>query len=571
MSEFQKIWKENYSSLDFQKNVFEEKGINNGGVRETSADNTSYRNKLKKILKDTFELIEQSKKAIKFYQDSYGEGGYGSYQNGNYGGGDEAEKSFNSIDFSFMIEKAYPVDENGNRIKVEYSNFTKEANEGDINLDKMYIEGIASTTNVDHDQERMSQDAMNEMVNQINVDGVPLMSEHMKTWDAKLGDIFKAWMDERNQLHIKAKLDKDSSKAVDLYKALRKGLQVGLSVAGIVKRSAQEFVENLGKKIKTFYNVALKEISVTNRPSNFDTWIIAKGQKGSLEEHFFGKPHRFYEEYLQNYPSLNWQFQIAKSVAEVSKDIMPEENKKEEIKAVEEKAVKPKEDTTTDETKTDKKEEKKAMDTTTSTTEDTSTKCNKSQDEMHKEMLDAFGKMGLSFDSLAKEIQNLLKQGIGKENQDSETSVAGQRTTSTTTDKKKEIKEKAVEEKKVETTTTDTTTKSQEKEDFVTKGDLATIMAREIEKKLAENGQRLIGPVKEVIEKMMSTPNKRKGIASENAYMVEKKFAGNPDGNNEGAENKGEEEIQKDMKDEKIGFQDFFKKHFSTFKLENEK
>jgi len=453
---------------------------------------------------------------------------------------------------------------------------------------------------------------------QINSEGVPLMSEHQKTWDAKLGEVVAAWMDDRDQLHIKAKLDKDSSRAVDLYKALKKGLQVGLSVAGVVKRSAHELVESLGKRLKTFYDVALKEISVTNRPSNFDTWIIAKGQTGSLEGHLFEKPHRFYEEYLQNYPSLDWQFEIAKSVAEVSKD-MPEEIKKDEAAPVpggEGGAEAPVETPAPVEAPVSAPEAAPVV--------ESAPVVEAAPVVEEKSVAKAMSDFAKEFNSLATEIRNLLKQSAGKATQDSETSTAGEKakkavdtstttteekakkpmeTTTSTEEKAKKPADETTTSKECATTTTteekakkpaetsttstmeekmaakkpakDDDTSTEDTDDETTKSiklhTLAQTMAEELQKRYIKKGRRIMGPLVDEIEKMLQEPKARKGIASETAYKIEKGFVGNPEEVN-GVEKSTEvEEVEKDLKDKEVGFKDFFKKHYSTFKEEGDK
>src|SRR3990172_6785786 len=88
--------------------------------------------------------------------------------------------------FVFYIEKAVPTEENN----------------------ELFVEGIASTTNVDHDNERMSEHALKQMASIVNSESVPLRIEHQKGDGAIVGKVFKAWIDERNQLWIKAMLDK---------------------------------------------------------------------------------------------------------------------------------------------------------------------------------------------------------------------------------------------------------------------------------------------------------------------------------------------------------------------------
>jgi len=159
-----------------------------------------------------------------------------------------------SFPFTFFIEKAI-------------------ATETD---EDMIIEGVASTTNIDHDDERMSQEALRAMEAMINENGVPLRVEHQKDDNAIIGKVFKAWVDERNQLHIQARLDKSHPVSPILHNSMKSGVKMGLSVGGIVKRAVREFAESVGGMVKTFYDVALQEVSVTPRPANYDSWLIAK-------------------------------------------------------------------------------------------------------------------------------------------------------------------------------------------------------------------------------------------------------------------------------------------------------
>lgn len=140
----------------------------------------------------------------------------------------------------------------------------------------LIIEGIASTTNVDHDKERMSKDALHAMEAAINKEGVPLRVEHHKEDSAIIGRVYKAWVDERNQLHVRARLDKAHPVSPILHHSMKSGTKMGLSVGGVVKRAMKEFVESVGGMVKTFYDVALNEVSVTPRPANYDSWLVAK-------------------------------------------------------------------------------------------------------------------------------------------------------------------------------------------------------------------------------------------------------------------------------------------------------
>lgn len=150
--------------------------------------------------------------------------------------------------FTFWIEKATATEHNG----------------------KMVVEGVASTGNVDHDKERMSQSALMAMVDVVNQQGVPLRIEHSQKDNAIVGVVNKGWLDDRGQFWIRAELDPSHMAAPILYNALKSGGRYGLSVGGFVKRAVEEMVEGVGHAVKTFYDIVLDEVSITQHPSNYD-------------------------------------------------------------------------------------------------------------------------------------------------------------------------------------------------------------------------------------------------------------------------------------------------------------
>ncbi len=194
--------------------------------------------------------------------------------------------------FTFHIEKAVATDED----------------------DQLIIEGIASTTNIDHDNERMSYDALRDMESAINEKSVPLRVEHSKEDSAIIGNVFKAWVDERNQLHIRASLDKSHPVSSILHHSMKSGVKMGLSVGGIVKRAVKEYADSVGKMVKTFYDVALSEVSVTPRPANYDAYVVAKGiAKNEVEAEQF-RDTAVYSDFLFQNPQLDYLRVFAKSV-----------------------------------------------------------------------------------------------------------------------------------------------------------------------------------------------------------------------------------------------------------------
>lgn len=218
--------------------------------------------------------------------------------------------------------------------------YIEKAEASEVEKD-LILEGIASTTNIDHDNERMSKEALRAMEAAINKDGVPLRVEHQKDNDAIIGRVFKAWVDDRNQLHIQARLDKSHPVSSILHSSMKQGAKMGLSVGGIVKRAMKEFAESAGGLVKTFYDVALQEVSVTPRPANYDSWLVAKSIARDVDEaERFSENLGLRREFLLENSQLDYLQAFAKSIPdkawrkvespEINKDINNMPIKKEE-------------------------------------------------------------------------------------------------------------------------------------------------------------------------------------------------------------------------------------------------
>jgi HK97 family phage prohead protease len=218
--------------------------------------------------------------------------------------------------FEFYIEKAMATEEDG----------------------KLIVEGIASTVNVDHDNERMAMDALKSMASMVNDQGVPLRYEHNAEKAAIIGNVYKAWVDSRNQLWIRAAIDASHPAGPMLHENLKKGSKYGLSVGGRVRNAVREMVESTGKMVKTFYDVVLDEVSVTRKPANYDAWLFAKSIKAKDADvsPYYDSP--MYNKFLFENPKLDYLVQFAKSVPDnkwekisnlVNKDMSKEDNKEE--------------------------------------------------------------------------------------------------------------------------------------------------------------------------------------------------------------------------------------------------
>jgi len=147
------------------------------------------------------------------------------------------------------------------------------------------LTGIASTTGVDKDEERMSEDALKQMVKDIKTMGVNLFGNHEHNWENTLGVIKNAEL-INNEVAIEITLDDDKTnpKIPMLLNKLKRGIMLGLSVGGNVDSFKWEYNRELGKKIKVLDSVKIYEVSVVGIPSNSSSYLsipmaIAKGYK----------------------------------------------------------------------------------------------------------------------------------------------------------------------------------------------------------------------------------------------------------------------------------------------------
>ena len=132
--------------------------------------------------------------------------------------------------------------------------------------------GVASTLSRDRDDEKMSINALKDMVTGIKSLGVNLFGNHEHSWENTLGYIKDAELNGK-QVDIKISLDdaETNPKIPMLLKKLEKGINLGLSVGGNVTKVKYDYDKVLGKKIKVIDGVDLLEISVVGIPSNADS------------------------------------------------------------------------------------------------------------------------------------------------------------------------------------------------------------------------------------------------------------------------------------------------------------
>jgi regulator of replication initiation timing len=141
--------------------------------------------------------------------------------------------------------------------------------------DGVYLTGLATGPEIDAEGERMDKALIHKFADQINSRGGLPLVDRLVYRDAHapdgvlrdLGWLTKAWVTERGHLGVEVRLDEDNPAAMFLYRAIQRGKQYGMSVAGKVLDFADEFVAELGKTVRTYKDVVLTEISNTTRPA----------------------------------------------------------------------------------------------------------------------------------------------------------------------------------------------------------------------------------------------------------------------------------------------------------------
>lgn len=147
--------------------------------------------------------------------------------------------------------------------------FTMPLEKAEQRADGYYLVGLASGPEVDSQNERVHPSLIMKWADQINSGQITVKYRDWHQKDTSLedlGDITKAWVDENNHLGVEVKLDEDHPTAMFIYKKAKAGKQFGMSVFGKVISFADEFDQALQRKVRTFYDATLDEVSNTTRP-----------------------------------------------------------------------------------------------------------------------------------------------------------------------------------------------------------------------------------------------------------------------------------------------------------------
>ena len=134
----------------------------------------------------------------------------------------------------------------------------------------MMVEGVAASTTLDRQRERMSTGALLKM---IHYQGIDLLPSHTAGPLDVLGIVQDIWVDDK-QCKVIAKLDAGHPPAARLFDRLEKGATYGLSVGGKVTKAHWDLEEGT-RSVRVIDDVELDHVALC-RPSvaaNPDTYL----------------------------------------------------------------------------------------------------------------------------------------------------------------------------------------------------------------------------------------------------------------------------------------------------------
>lgn len=145
---------------------------------------------------------------------------------------------------------------------------------------QMFFEGVASTTSVDTQKERTSDQCIKSMAGQVGLD---LFNIHTRIAGQELGATISHKVAD-GALFVEAELFADNPEAVRIYNRMVSGKSYGLSIGGKVTAAHFETAKS-GERIRVLDDIALHHMVITPNPSNKDTWtaIVAKSAEGIPE------------------------------------------------------------------------------------------------------------------------------------------------------------------------------------------------------------------------------------------------------------------------------------------------
>lgn len=149
---------------------------------------------------------------------------------------------------------------------------------------EMHFEGVASSTRLDRQYERMTANAINKMAGQVGLD---LLPSHQSGPLEELGTVEQAWVDN-DQFRVAGRLDGANPRARRLFEKVAGGRRYGLSVGGRVTKAFWRHDPVLGRQVRHIDDVELDHVAVcrAEEAANPDTYLatLAKAAEGVMEK-----------------------------------------------------------------------------------------------------------------------------------------------------------------------------------------------------------------------------------------------------------------------------------------------
>jgi HK97 family phage prohead protease len=140
----------------------------------------------------------------------------------------------------------------------------------------LWVEGVASSTCVDRQSERMSVAAIERMSMSA---GLRLLPNHRAAPVRGLGAIEECWADN-DEFRVRGRLDESNPEARRLYERLKRGRRYGLSVGGRVRAAHWECDPVSERKVRVIDEVALDHIALCklSEAANPNTYLSVMGR-----------------------------------------------------------------------------------------------------------------------------------------------------------------------------------------------------------------------------------------------------------------------------------------------------
>ena len=136
------------------------------------------------------------------------------------------------------------------------------------------LKGIASTTSLDRDSERVTRACIEDMVDSIRAKKLPIFGNHQHDWENMLGYANGATaLGNELEIDILTAYVETHPKVAQLVSDLEGGLPLGLSVGGKVIEDGKAYEPSLKKEIKLIKKIGLLETSVVGIGSNPDAFL----------------------------------------------------------------------------------------------------------------------------------------------------------------------------------------------------------------------------------------------------------------------------------------------------------